>query len=77
MGQLHQKETYLLYVFLSCPCEGTWVVVAEDEDRVVIRVRVRGVQHGEEEVFLSPGERICQIQQHPSCAVSLESDGGK
>ena len=39
------KLAYLMYVFLPSPCKGAGVTTTEDEDWVVIRVAVSGVDH--------------------------------
>ena len=40
-----------MYVFFASPCEGAGVAATEDEDWVVVRVTVGGVDHRENTNF--------------------------
>ena len=58
-----QYVANLVYVFLSRPCEGTGVTATEDEDWVVVRVAVGGVDHREKaHLFLTLTKLISNIK---------------
>ena len=71
-----RKHTHLLNVVLPCPSEGARVITTEDKDGVVIRVGVRGVEHGHQLVLLPLTCDLSNIQQHAGSAICLRGDEG-
>ena len=64
-----------MYMFLPCPCEGAGITAAKDEDWVIVRVAVGGVDHREKaNLRLTLTELISNVKQHPSNIVSLKQE---
>ena len=68
-----KKNSNLMYVFLSSPCEGAGVTATEDEDWIVVRVTVRGVDHRQKaNLWLTVTQLVSNVKQHTSNIVSLQ-----
>lgn len=62
-------------VFLPSPRKGTGVTATEDEDRVVVRVAVGGVDHRENANLIPTLTKLIRnVKQHTSNVVSLKKE---